>query len=683
MRQMTVLFWKEWHEQRLVLVALLLVMVLTIVLSAASRHITQLTPTDGAAWLCYAIAGWMLGAAGVGAERLSRTAAFAAANPVDLTHIWLIKVIFGLACTGGVVSIVVISTWVCAGPRVAFALVDLVGIGSVSLFMFAASHYCGCWTRSTISAMGLALVLVQALWWCFGSNPLLLYTRAASPIRVVQILMGISGVGIVVLARLRFAATVRGQEPLSRRQQARCFLLPVVIFGVLPVSVGFIVRAVDRWRLDPTDVGLFGISSVSPDGKRVAAAGLVDQRWVPWLHPHPRAVGFSVSVGDGSICHTSTFPMGPSGDLALWSQDSRFLALRLPGEPLRQDGLPGALETVVLDVDSQCSQTLQGRAHRAPLTWLERDRLLVYSPRTGKGCGLSTWNARERSWADVALPERLKSPKTKCLGHTSKPIRAILAVDPRGGAWSGVFLLDPDTGQAESVGIPSGYRPYRMSWSGSWHMILMPDTRQRARLGSRAPLLLDLRSGNTVSLAALLGEAPDGGWASTYLFPSQDDRWLLIVPKAPAKTPAVGWYAVDLASNEVFSHEPPSPMAWGVSMACSRSSVVAGGMVSEDDGAGVIFANLRQPDAGKRVVLVSQQQRATGVAWLNEHEIVLGSSARSSDDISRQLMEDFGRAGVLAVDPTAKKIRSIWAAKGVATQWHFMTWSEWEASRKP
>ena len=117
-------------------------------------------------------------------------------------------------------------------------------------------------------------------------------------------------------------------------------------------------------------------------------------------------------------------------------------------------------------------------------------------------------------------------------------------------------------------------------------------------------------------------------------------------------------------------------------MACSRSDVVAGGMVSGGDGGGVIFANLRESDVAKRVLLVSQQQRTTGLAWLNEHEIVLGSSARSSGDIFRQLMEDFGRVGVLAVNPTAKTIRPIWAAKGVATQWHFMTWSEWEAKRK-
>lgn len=335
------------------------------------------------------------------------------------------------------------------------------------------------------------------------------------------------------------------------------------------------------------------------------------------------------------------------------------------------------METVVLDVDHRRSQTLQGRVHRAPLTWLDRDRLLVYSSGTGKGCGLSTWCAREQAWADVSLPERLRSPKTKCLGHTSKPIRAILAVNPWGGAWSEVFLLDPDTGEAESVGIPSGYRPHRRSWCGSWHMVLEPNARDEA------PLLLELRSGNTVSLAELLGETPDDGWASTDKFPSQDGRWLLIVPKSPAKTSAAGWYAVDLSSKEAFSHDPPSPMAWGVSMTCSRSDVVAGGMASGGDEDGVIFVNLREPDMAKRVVLVSQQQRATGLAWLNEHEIVLGSKAHSSDDIARRLMEDFGRVGVLAVDPTAKKIRPIWATKGIDAQWRFMTWPEWEASRKP
>ena len=682
MRRVAALLWKEWREQRLALCALLVVTTLIVVLSAATHHVSQLAPTDGAAWLCYAIAGWVLGAAGVGAERLGRAAAFAAANPVSLARIWLTKVVFGLACTGGVVSIVAISTWVCARPRVALALVDLVGIGSVSLFMFAASHYCGCWTRSTISALGLALALMLALWWCFGSNPLLLYARDVSGIRVIQLLMGVSGVGIMAMAQFRFTAAVRGAEPLNRRQQVRCFLLPVVIFGVLPVALGFVVRAVDRWYLDPTDVGLFRISSVSPDGEHVAAAGLVDQRWVPCLHPHPRAVGLSISVGDGSICHTSSFPMGPNGDLGLWSHDSRFLALRLPGEPLRQDGLPGALETVVLDVDSRCSQALQGRAQRAPLTWLKGNRLLAYSARTGKGCELSTWGARERSWHDVVLSERLEDPKTKCLGHTPKPIRVILAVDPWGGAWAEVFLLDPDTGQTDSVGIPPGYRPHRRPWFGSWHMILTPNTKDKAHARDAVPLLLDLRSGDTVSLAKLLGKAPADGWGAVRILPSQDSRWLFVVPKSQEKTPAGGWYAVDMASKETFAHRPPSPPAWGLAMQCSSSGVLAQTGWGGRDRAAVVFANLRELDPTDRVVLASQQQEAVGLAWLNERVLAFGSKAQSPDDSYRRLLGDFGHVGVLVGDPVAKRVRPIWATKGIDAQWRFMTWPEWEASRK-
>ena len=118
-------------------------------------------------------------------------------------------------------------------------------------------------------------------------------------------------------------------------------------------------------------------------------------------------------------------------------------------------------------------------------------------------------------------------------------------------------------------------------------------------------------------------------------------------------------------------------------MACSRSDVVAGGVVTGDGEDGVIFASLRGPDVANQILLVSQQQRATGLAWLGDRETVLGSSARSSDSISRQLMEDFGRAGVLAVDPAAKTIRPIWAAKGVGAQWRFMTWSEWKANQEP
>ena len=674
MRRMTALLWKEWREQRLMLFA-----ITAIIGFVAIRHHRSVVSHDDAVFVCCAVMGWLLGAAGAGGDQTASMMPFLTAHPVRPSSRWLAKLLLGLASTAAAAVVSVAATW--QWSRLSPG--EWGALAAWGLMAFGASHYYACWVRSPISAMGLALGLVVALYAFLPLNPLFMYVSDDAALEVIVWFMWLVGIGLLPLARVRFVEAAQKQQELSRRQRITRCLLPMAVFGVVPLLVCGMARVIDVLHFDPSDVKEINAVTVPASGHRVAAFVELDSDHAPWVRGPRRCLAFCISTSDRSVRRTATFPAGEIGML-LWSPDGRYLAAGVH-EP--RGAVRNALNrdrVLVCDMEEGRVDVLPHRAAEFPLTWVSNERLALIPGTVDSRAGYSIWDARDRTCRPLALPHALRAPGVESLGFTSSPLRIVFGNTSGDGAGAALSVLDAETGRVESVNVPPRYLFGSPLYGGS-HMVLLPDSRRGAQPPVGGALLLDLTSGKSVSLDEMLGEPPAGGWRAVHLRVVGRGRWILVLPLDTTAHPERGWHAVDTGSLTATHHGPPVPHMVGAQ--CSASGMMALPLWAEKTGPGVAAFSLQEPDSAQRVVVAPEGRHPwaeiRGVAWLSDNELAIAVQVRDVHATElRRFRRPLGRAGLLLADIRAKQVRPLWVGRGLDIQWHLMTWREWEDYRR-
>ena len=672
--QLRVLFWKEWREQRLVLLGLLTIVSMIIGLAGIRYRLSELERhwLTQSAIFCYIITGWVLGAAVAGGEHVTGTGSFLHASPVPLWMVWLVKLIVGLVSTLAAVGATVIFTWYVADLHTALAGADLEILACVALFCFAMSHYCGCWVRSTILAMALGLALGALVLVLSVLNPISLYLSDYGQEQSSVVLVLLLVVGLAVLGRGRFIAAMQARP--SRRRCVAWFLLPVALFGALPLAAGTAVLALDVLRLDPTDLASVESLTVRLQRDRVVACAKY-WRPGPWLKWRQESAGISVCLGDGRARHM--FSSSSVRWIGGWSPGSRSLMATLRERPRQGRFRSGGYRLATVDAEQGTLDTLPDVVCGGRLKWLSEHELLFTFDEINVNAKWGIWNAQEKTLRAFEFPEDLKREPVRCVGFLSKPDRIAFSNAIYRPAVPAIFMLDVETHRVERLELPSKHHLcFPMLCSDRVLLRTWPSEKPGEAV-VLPPQLLDLASGEGTSVEALLGETPSAGWHAMNSWTS-GGRWLFVTPHKWMAEPPMDWYAVDITSGSAFRHRPPFPR---------RAQFSPSGRVAfslpYSPGSALCVYSLHQTDLTKRTVLVSEcangKTRVNCFAWLGESKLVLGVSAQPPRPVrGRRLLKSLGWSGIFVADMESKRVRPVWVGKGIDVRWRFMTWSEWK-----
>ena len=685
-RQLRALLWKEWCEQRLVLLALFFAQAVVFVVPRLR---------DGSVLCCF-IAAWVVGAAVAGGEQVNGTRLFVTANPVRLSMLWLAKLLLGLAATTafGIASVLcaVVFTDLWPSPD-GVTLRDLAWLVPAGLFCFSLSHYCGCWVKSAISALGLSVALAVCLFACWLFNPVSLYISNHGQ---AWLHPGLIVVFVFLLSRLgrsRFTDTVGRQGQLTRRQRAWWFAQPVLLFGVLPFLGGAVVLAMDVWRFEPTDLDSFRSLSVAPDGDRIMAGGGFWQRG-PWLKWRKGTTAVVASASRSSV-RQLPLPRGTTSiRLGAWSPNGQCLALMLSSSMTSG--------TSVLDIATGAADVLLEGFPFPHLAWLSDHELAFSSHHTfpspldaasaspeGLRRGWGVWRAGGGGELVRPFPRELEQARARCLGFLRSPDRIVFSSALEDPSDPALFVFDIGTQRLERIKVPAK-QCYCTLLPGCERVLLEPLRSEDEAPADRPPHLFDLTSGDLRSLEDLLGEAPRDGWSAQSSWVTSDGRWLLSAPRYQAKTHSLGWYAVDMRDDRAFHHSPPGPRL--AHMRTSKSGLLVYPIPNSpmtrttSDFPSVCVQLLRDTDPAARIVLAPEgyavDAQVSCFDWLNNDELVLGVKVwPQPSGPPRRLLETPGWAGIFVADVSAKRVRPLWVGKGLTVQWRFMNWEQWQRCR--
>jgi len=674
--QLRALLWKEWREQRLVVAGLLMIVGMIIGLAGVRYRLPELDRD----WLmqcatfCYVITGWVLGAAVAGGEHVNGTSSFLHANPVRLSMVWFVKLIVGLASALAVVGVTVLFIRCVADLEAALVETDLVVLVCVTLFCFGMSHYCGCWVRSTILAMALGLALGAVVLVLSVLNPVSLYLSDYGQERSSLALILLLVAGLAALGRGRFIATMQARP--SRRRCVAWFLLPVALFGALPLMAGAAVLAVDMLRLDPTDLTSVESLSVDAESDRVMACARYwrPRPWLMWRH---ESAGIVVPLSGGSVRHL--FSSSLMQWIGSWPSGSRRLLATLRERP-RQGQFRSGYRLVTVDPEHGVLDTLPDIVCEGRSMWLSDHELLFASSESSVGTKWGIWDAQAKTLRAFEFPEDLKQGPVRCVGFLSNPKRIVFSNSIYRPAVPAILILDVETHRVERIELPSRhYLCFPMLCSDRVLLRTWP-SEEPDEVVVLPPQLLDLGSGQLTSVASLLGETPAVGWNAMNTW-TNGGRWLFVTPHKWMAEPPTDWYAVDMASGSAFHHRPPYPRGAQI----SRSGRVVFSLPCSP-GSALCMYSLRQTDLAERAILVSEcadgGAKVNCLAWLDDSRLVLAVKAwPPRPDPSRRLLKRLGWAGIFVADMDARRVRPVWAGHGSDVRWRFMTWAEWSPNR--
>jgi len=681
MNAIRVLLWKEWREQRLTLLFIGLIIVCAGIGASQTR---DKDPHLEVLFCCFAI-GQVVGAAG--AETEARALAFLSVKPVPIPLVWAAKSAFSVVAVGVTVAAVLalakLPVWHTRAP-----LMSDEAVVWMSLFSWGFAQYSAGWTRSPVTSIGLGLVLGACLVGMAALNPIEAYL---SPVQG-HLALAVCFAVLLAISRAAFLRAARSEYGFSKRQALGWFLLPVALLGLLPLGVGVVTLIVDDRWLDPTDVAEFRPVSVSSSTDRLLLSAqpadrfwLGASRWWGWWRGFPSLISISLQHGQARriLVH----------DLARYcylvatvSPSGRRLVVALRPTSLREYGprwLDGGFgPLVILDLATGAMEAL-------PLTpgswlrgqWLSEDRLMFYfAAEQGGTHGWGTWDAPTKKLTTFPNPCRLTVHEAGFSGFLPDPVRLVFA-DWHARSTDGrahVYLLRADTGDFERLALPAGYRCGQVCPGGPL-ALLWPLTDRTPDAPRPSPRLLNLATGKDISLEAILGGAPEGGWERMSCSVSSSRPWLFAYPTDERRRmTAPGWHAVDLRSLTVVQHSRPMPLR---PLAVSPTSDWCAHIAETVDT--LIAFPLRDPDPSKRIVITRAMPSAgfsvrDGQMWLSDHEIALCVQTWGDGESRLFKRGPWRRAGVFVADLRGRAVRPLWPADGLGLQWRIMSWTEWQ-----